>query len=104
MASTGGKCPQCATQVVVDEPQDQGRPPYPLSVAQTEEEIRAVPIVDLELSVRCRLALTRIGLNTVGDLLELTKTDLDSRLGQIQSCIREVDDMLTGKGLKQREC
>lgn len=74
-----------------------------LSVAQTDEEIRAVEIVDLDLSVRCRLALSRIGVETVGQLLELTKSELANRIGHIQSCVEEIDTILTGKGLKQRE-
>jgi DNA-directed RNA polymerase alpha subunit len=102
-ASTGGKCPKCGTQVVVDEPQEQGHRVDSLSLAQSEEEIRAVKIVDLDLSVRCRNALVQMGLETVGDMLELTKTDLANRLGHIQLCIKEIDDLLAGKGLKQRE-
>ena len=103
MASTGGKCPKCGTQVVVDGPQDQDQRVDSLSLAQSDDEIRAVQIVDLDLSVRCRLAPVRAGLETVGDLLELAKADLADRLGHVQSCIKEIDEILAGKGLKQRE-
>jgi DNA-directed RNA polymerase alpha subunit len=101
LAHNEGRCPECGTQVVVDERQEHGgHPADSLSAAKANEEIRGVKIVDLDLSVRCRLALTRIGIDNLGALLQLTKDDLSKQLEQLPLCIDEIEEFLVGKGLK----
>lgn len=94
MAESGGKCPECGEQVVVGQP-----PPKPvrsdaLALASSVDEVRAVPVVDLPLSIRCRLAISRLGVSTVGELLDLKKQTVRERLREDPAFMDGVEQLL----------
>src|SRR4051794_27541007 len=70
-ASHGGKCPTCRTRVVVQV--SDPLQPEAWERAMTLHAIRAVLIDELYLSVRTRVVLRRVGITTVGDLLDSTE-------------------------------
>lgn len=100
MASTGGKCPECGTQVVLDRPVEfRRRQVNMLLAAKSPAEAEAVQLVDLDLPVRCRLLLMRMGIETFGDLVQHAKeTFLSPRLESGISCLEEVLKLLEGRG------
>ena len=90
LATSDGNCPVCGTRVVTDEPPVRSSYRDMLDGAKTMDEIRAVQVVDLPLSVRCRLALTKLGAKTVGDLLDLSVVVVFDRLGAASLCAEEL--------------
>src|SRR5438445_6977844 len=71
LETSSGNCPVCGTRVVIDDPSHQEILSHdPLAAAKSTDEIRAVQVVDLPLSVRCRNALRKLGARTLGDLLD----------------------------------
>jgi protein-tyrosine phosphatase len=100
MASTGGKCPKCGTQVVFE-----GRPEQNirLAAAKSQEEICSVPVEDVHLSVRCVNLLNKSGIESLGALLRLTRKELADRLRSAPSCMDEVDRLLVEYNLKLAE-
>lgn len=87
LASTDGYCPECGTLVVVDETPAQHRSP---NLFVTTSDARSIPIVNLELSVRCRLALARLPANTVGDLIDQGRDVVVDHLGAETTCCRDL--------------
>jgi len=53
--------------------------------------VRLIPIVNLELSVRCRLALTKMAASTVGDVLDYGRDAVIAHVGDCTGC---ADDIL----------
>jgi len=86
MAESGGKCPLCGEQVVVDQPPPPRAPHDPFAEARTLEQMREIQIVDLPLSVKCRLALTRANAETLGDLLNHGRAAVLRHLGEFSAC------------------
>jgi DNA-directed RNA polymerase subunit RPC12/RpoP len=100
MAESGGKCPECGEQVVVDQPpQRKPRVDDLLDVAKTIDEIRAVPVVDFALSVRSRRAIFRLGVNNMGDLLDLTRQTAHERLSDQPNVLEELEQLLAKHGI-----
>jgi hypothetical protein len=101
LASTGGKCPQCGTPVVIAGSPSPGEKLLALlAQAQSEEEINQINVAELELSVRSHLALSRAGLYTLGDLLQLTQPQLAERLSAHSGQIAEIEQLLAEGGLR----
>jgi DNA-directed RNA polymerase subunit alpha len=60
------------------------------------------PIADLNLSVRARKCMVRLGLNTIGELIRKTGDDLLECKNFGVTSLNEVRDKLTQMGLKLR--
>ena len=90
--STGGKCPGCGTLVVVDELPPREAYVCPLERAETDAQRRAVPIVDLPLSVRCRLLVHRLSVANLGELLAKPQDAVRESLGE--SKFQQVQELL----------
>jgi len=74
----------------------------PEFVTPDEQAILDRPISDLNLSVRARKCMIRLGLNTVGELLRKTGDDLLECKNFGVTSLNEVREKLTIKGLKLR--
>jgi len=74
----------------------------PEFVTPDEQAILDRPIADLNLSVRARKCMIRLGLNTVGELLRKTGDDLLECKNFGVTSLNEVREKLTLKGLKLR--
>lgn len=93
----GGKCPRCGTQVVFQVPER--FQPELWERARTETEIRAIAIEELDLSVRTKRSLEKVGINTVGELLDSTEAQIRRGLAVSDSVIAEVKRLLASKDL-----
>lgn len=74
----------------------------PESMSPDEQAMLDRPISDLNLSVRARKCMIRLGLNTVGELLRRTGDDLLECKNFGVTSLNEVREKLTLKGLKLR--
>jgi DNA-directed RNA polymerase subunit alpha len=74
----------------------------PEFVTPDEQAILDRPIADLNLSVRARKCMIRLGLNTVGELLRKTGDDLLECKNFGVTSLNEVREKLAVKGLKLR--
>ncbi len=74
----------------------------PVVVSPDEQALLDRPISDLNLSVRARKCMIRLGLNTVGELLRRTGDDLLECKNFGVTSLNEVREKLTIKGLKLR--
>lgn len=92
LANSDGNCPACGTRVVVDQPPPEDLPRSPF--AETTDA-RSVPIVDLALSVRCRLALTDLPAETVGDILEYGLDAVVAHVGRGSSCSADLLELFS---------
>ncbi|MEM6469630.1 MAG: DNA-directed RNA polymerase subunit alpha C-terminal domain-containing protein [Planctomycetota bacterium] len=59
-----------------------------------------MPVANFELSVRSRNCLTKMGIETIGDLTRTTESELLSSKNFGETSLIEIREMLTGKGLK----
>jgi len=78
--------------------------PEPEAIEPTadEQEIHALPIGDLNLSVRARKCTTKLGINSVGDLVRRTAEDLLECKNFGVTSLNEVREKLAERGLKLR--
>jgi len=76
--------------------------PEPLEPSADEQQIYAQPITDLNLSVRARKCTTKLGINTIGDLVRRTAEDLLECKNFGVTSLNEVREKLTERGLKLR--
>jgi DNA-directed RNA polymerase subunit alpha len=67
-----------------------------------EQEIHALPIGELNLSVRARKCTTKLGINSVGDLVRRTAEDLLECKNFGVTSLNEVREKLAERGLKLR--
>ncbi len=67
-----------------------------------EQALMDRPIADLNLSVRARKCMVRLGLNTIGELLRKTGDDLLECKNFGVTSLTEVREKLTEMGLKLR--
>jgi DNA-directed RNA polymerase subunit alpha len=74
----------------------------PSSMSADEQQMLDRPIADLNLSVRARKCMVRLGLNTMGDLLRKTGDDLLECKNFGVTSLNEVREKLTEMGLKLR--
>jgi DNA-directed RNA polymerase subunit alpha len=67
-----------------------------------EQEVHGLPITELNLSVRARKCTTKLGINTIGDLVRRTAEDLLECKNFGVTSLNEVREKLSEKGLKLR--
>ncbi|MFN6050681.1 MAG: DNA-directed RNA polymerase subunit alpha C-terminal domain-containing protein, partial [Planctomycetia bacterium] len=70
----------------------------------TEQEIAMMgkPVSDLQLSVRARKCMTRLGINTIGELMQRTADELLESRNFGMTSLSEVREKLQGMGLSLR--
>ena len=76
--------------------------PEPEFVTPDEQALLEKPIADLNLSVRARKCMVRLGLNTIAELVRRTGDDLLECKNFGVTSLNEVREKLTIKGLKLR--
>lgn len=59
-----------------------------------------IPVTDFELSVRARNCLKKMNLRTLGDLVNITESELLSYKNFGETSLKEIKDMLTAKNLR----
>ena len=62
-------------------------------------DVRFVPIVDLHLSVRCRLALTQLPAETIGDILEHGRDSVVDHIGADSSCCADLLELFSANNI-----
>jgi DNA-directed RNA polymerase subunit alpha len=67
-----------------------------------EQEVHALPIGDLNLSVRARKCMTKLAINTVGELIRRTGEDLMECKNFGVTSLNEVREKLAERGLRLR--
>ncbi|MCP3915037.1 MAG: tetratricopeptide repeat protein [bacterium] len=63
-------------------------------------QILRIPITDFELSVRARNCLNKMGITTLGDLVEKTEAELLTYKNFGETSLAEIKEILGGKGLR----
>lgn len=96
LASKGLRLGQLATERPVTETFE----PEPLTA--DEQALLNKPVSDLNLSVRARKCMIRLGINTLGELVRRTGDDLLECKNFGVTSLNEVREKLTGLGLKLR--
>ncbi|MFM8985596.1 MAG: DNA-directed RNA polymerase subunit alpha C-terminal domain-containing protein [Planctomycetia bacterium] len=74
----------------------------PAEVSADDQEVHGLPISELNLSVRARKCTTKLGINTIGDLVRRTAEDLLECKNFGVTSLNEVREKLTDRGLKLR--
>ena len=74
----------------------------PETLSADEKALMSKPVADLNLSVRARRCMVRLGINTMGDLLRKTGDDLLECKNFGVTSLNEVRDKLNQMGLKLR--
>jgi DNA-directed RNA polymerase subunit alpha len=74
----------------------------PESLSADEQAMLARPIADLNLSVRARKCMIRLGINTIAELIRRTGDDLLECKNFGVTSLNEVREKLTAMGLKLR--
>jgi DNA-directed RNA polymerase subunit alpha len=62
-------------------------------------QVLEIPVTDFELSVRSRNCLKKMNIKTLGDLTRVTREQLLSSKNFGETSLKEIEDMLTTKGL-----
>jgi DNA-directed RNA polymerase subunit alpha len=68
--------------------------------AETRDRLLETPISEFELSVRARNCLKKMNIQTLGDLLKLTETELLSYKNFGETSLHEINSLLQKKGLR----
>jgi DNA-directed RNA polymerase subunit alpha len=87
-------------QLAAERPVTESFEPEPLSA--DEQALLSKPVADLNLSVRARKCMIRLGINTFGDLVRRTGDDLLECKNFGVTSLNEVREKLTVLGLKLR--
>jgi len=87
-------------QLAAERPTAEAYEPEPLSA--DEQALLAKPVSDLNLSVRARKCMIRLGINTLAELVRRTGDDLLECKNFGVTSLNEVREKLTGLGLKLR--
>lgn len=74
----------------------------PAEASADEEQMHGMPITELNLSVRARKCTTKLGINTIGDLIRRTAEDLLECKNFGVTSLNEVREKLAERGLKLR--
>jgi len=74
----------------------------PVEPSADDQEVYAMPITDLNLSVRARKCTTKLGITTIGDLVRRTAEDLLECKNFGVTSLNEVREKLVERGLKLR--
>ena len=101
ISASNGMCPECGTRVVIDSPppESDAVAVNPLDAAKTVEEKLAVPIVDLPLSVRCRLKMSTLEAGTLGEFLQVPASDIRKHFEDDRSSIDQIAELLNQHGV-----
>jgi len=97
LASKGLTLGQIAEPLAVEEPE-----PTQTEPSADEQQINALPITELNLSVRARKCTTKLGITTIGDLVRRTAEDLLECKNFGVTSLNEVREKLTERSLKLR--
>ena len=97
LASKGLSLGMLAEAVVAEEPAVE-----PVEPSADEQETHAVSINDLNLSVRARKCMTKLGINTIGELIRRTGEDLMECKNFGVTSLNEVREKLSERGLRLR--
>jgi DNA-directed RNA polymerase subunit alpha len=97
LASRGLSLGQHAEPLPAEEPE-----PVAVEPAEDQQEMHALPITELNLSVRARKCTTKLGITTIGDLVRRTAEDLLECKNFGVTSLNEVREKLTERGLKLR--
>jgi DNA-directed RNA polymerase subunit alpha len=97
LASKGLTLGQIAEPVAAEEPE-----PAPAEPSADEQQVHALPITDLNLSVRARKCTTKLGISTIGDLVRRTADDLLECKNFGVTSLNEVRERLAERNLKLR--
>lgn len=68
--------------------------------ADRHSQILKIPVTDFELSVRSRNCLQKMNIDTLGDLIMKTESELLSYKNFGETSLKEIKDMLNQKGLR----
>jgi DNA-directed RNA polymerase subunit alpha len=74
----------------------------PAKVEGADEEMVSKPVEDLELSVRAKRCLTRLGIRTIGDLISKTEAELLGCKNFGVTSLNEIKERLSAMGLSLR--
>jgi DNA-directed RNA polymerase subunit alpha len=85
--------------------EDKGIPRRPTvpAAANVAPEVLNKPVADLELSVRCRKALQRLNITTLGELASRTEAELLGCKNFGQTSLNEIKQQLASLGLSLRK-
>jgi DNA-directed RNA polymerase subunit alpha len=97
LASKGLTLGQIAEPLAAEEAE-----PVPAEPTEDEQQIHALPITDLNLSVRARKCTTKLGITTIGDLVRRTAEDLLECKNFGVTSLNEVREKLSERNLKLR--
>jgi DNA-directed RNA polymerase subunit alpha len=97
LASKGLTLGQIAEPLATEEAE-----PAPAEPSEDEQQIHALPITDLNLSVRARKCTTKLGITTIGDLVRRTAEDLLECKNFGVTSLNEVREKLSERNLKLR--
>ena len=97
LASKGLTLGQFAEPSFVSSPE-----PDPIEPSADEQEIYSLPLTELNLSVRARKCTTKLGINTIGELVRRTGDDLMECKNFGVTSLNEVREKLTERNLKLR--
>ena len=78
-------------------------PPVPFGTSRTGDGIRSRPINDLELSVRSRKCMLRLGVVSIGDVCDTSEDELLRCKNFGQTSLNEIRQKLANLGLKLKE-
>ena len=70
--------------------------------ADRRSQVLRLPVTDFELSVRSRNCLAKMGVRTLGDLVQRTEQELLSYKNFGETSLQEIKDILAKKGLRLR--
>jgi DNA-directed RNA polymerase subunit alpha len=68
--------------------------------ADRRSQVMRLPVTDFELSVRSRNCLAKMGVRTLGDLIQRTEAELLSYKNFGETSLQEIKDILAQKGLR----
>jgi len=97
LASKGLTLGQIAEPLAAEEAE-----PAPVEPSEDEQQIHALPITELNLSVRARKCTTKLGITTIGDLVRRTAEDLLECKNFGVTSLNEVREKLAERNLKLR--
>ena len=97
LASKGLTLGQIAEPLAAEEAE-----PTPVEPSEDEQQIHALPITELNLSVRARKCTTKLGITTIGDLVRRTAEDLLECKNFGVTSLNEVREKLAERNLKLR--
>lgn len=89
-------------QIAAPAPQADVVEPEPIEPSADEQQIYALPITELNLSVRARKCTNKLGISSIGDLVRRTAEDLLECKNFGVTSLNEVREKLTERGLKLR--